>query len=89
MLLSPIRRVLSSMQQHHVRCLLTGGRACVFYGAAEFSRDVDLAIIADSENPARLRAALHHLAGQAVGVPPFERRYLEMGLVVHLRGRLQ
>ncbi len=24
-----------------------GGQACVFYGAAEFSRDTDLAILAD------------------------------------------
>jgi hypothetical protein len=28
-----------------VRALLMGGQACVFYGAAEFSRDTDLAIL--------------------------------------------
>lgn len=27
-----------------------GGQACVFYGAAEFSRDVDLAILAEPDN---------------------------------------
>jgi hypothetical protein len=27
-----------------------GGQACVFYGAAEFSRDTDLAILANSAN---------------------------------------
>jgi hypothetical protein len=27
------------MRAHHVRALLMGGQACVFYGAAEFSRD--------------------------------------------------
>jgi hypothetical protein len=27
-----------------------GGQACVFYGAAEFSRDTDLAILADTAN---------------------------------------
>ena len=29
------------MRMHGVRCLLMGGQACVFYGAAEFSRDTD------------------------------------------------
>ena len=32
-----------------------GGQACVFYGAAEFSRDTDLAILARSENLERLQ----------------------------------
>jgi hypothetical protein len=36
------------MRKHGVRCLLMGGQACVFYGAAEFSRDIDLALLADS-----------------------------------------
>ena len=30
------------MRAHRVRALLMGGQACVFYGAAEFSRDTDL-----------------------------------------------
>jgi hypothetical protein len=30
------------MAAHRVRALLMGGQACVFYGAAEFSRDTDL-----------------------------------------------
>lgn len=29
------------MRVHRVRALLMGGQACVFYGAAEFSRDGD------------------------------------------------
>jgi len=41
---NPIRKVLSSMRTHRVRALLMGGQACVFYGAAEFSRDTDFAI---------------------------------------------
>jgi len=45
---NPIRKVLSSMRAHRVRALLMGGQACVFYGAAEFSRDTDLAIVADA-----------------------------------------
>jgi hypothetical protein len=27
-----------------------GGQACVFYGAAQFSKDVDLALLASEEN---------------------------------------
>ena len=34
----PIWKVLSTMAEHQVRALLMGGQACVFYGAAEFSR---------------------------------------------------
>ena len=43
MIPNPIRKVLSSMRAHRVRALLLGGQACVFYGAAEFSRDIDFA----------------------------------------------
>jgi hypothetical protein len=39
------------MRGHRVQCLLMGGQACVFYGAAEFSRDTDLAILASAETP--------------------------------------
>jgi hypothetical protein len=37
------------MRAHRVRALLMGGQACVFYGAAEFSRDTDFAILAVAE----------------------------------------
>ena len=54
---NPIRTVLSSMRRHRVRCLLMGGQACVFYGAAEFSRDTDIVLLADPDNLERLRRA--------------------------------
>lgn len=38
-----------------------GGQACVFYGAAEFSRDTDLAILSSAENLECFRAALADL----------------------------
>jgi len=38
-----------------------GGQACVFYGAAEFSRDCDIVIVADDQNLLRLQAALDAL----------------------------
>jgi hypothetical protein len=40
-----------------------GGQACVFYGAAQLSRDVDLALQAEDANFMRLRAALDDGAG--------------------------
>ena len=52
-----------------------GGQACVFYGAAEFSRDTDLAILANSENLARLKNALEDLHATVIAVPPFEATY--------------
>jgi hypothetical protein len=58
------------MRAHRVRALLMGGQACVFYGAAEFSRDTDLAIVADPTNLARLRRALADLQAEVIAVPP-------------------
>lgn len=62
-----------------------GGQACVFYGAAEFSRDTDLAILADAANLARLRKALADLQAEPIAVPPFEIKYLRKGHAVHFR----
>jgi len=38
-----------------------GGQACVFYGAAQVSKDVDLVLLAEEENFSRLLAALQQL----------------------------
>lgn len=62
-----------------------GGQACVFYGAAEFSRDTDLAILANSENVAKLKSALEDLQATVIAVPPFEAKYLRKGHAVHFR----
>jgi len=56
-----------------------GGQACVFYGAAEFSRDTDLAILASPENLTRLQKALKDLKAEVIAVPPFEMKYLRKG----------
>jgi len=84
---NPIRKVLSSMRAHRVRALLMGGQACVFYGAAEFSRDTDLAIVADAANLVRLRRALDALQAEVIAVPPFELKYLCRGHAIHFRCR--
>jgi hypothetical protein len=64
-----------------------GGQACVLYGAAEFSRDTDLAILASPPNLVRLRRALADLQADVIAVPPFERRYLVKGHAIHFRCR--
>ena len=66
---NPILKVLSSIRAHRVRALLMGARACVFYGAAEFSRDTDLAILANSENLVKLKNALEDLQATVIAVP--------------------
>jgi hypothetical protein len=73
------------MQKNGVACLLMGGQACVVYGAAEFSRDIDLAISSDSENLGRLQSALDELQAECIAIPPFEQRFLESGQAVHFR----
>ncbi len=62
-----------------------GGQACVVYGAAEFSRDIDLALACDPSNLTRLRAALEDLQADCIAVPPLEARFLEAGHAVHFR----
>jgi hypothetical protein len=62
-----------------------GGQACVLYGAAEFSRDTDFAILASAANLSRLRAALAELQAEVIAVPPFDLKYLRKGHAVHFR----
>lgn len=62
-----------------------GGQACVLYGAAEFSRDVDIVIPPDDQNLDRFRLALAELEAQPIAVPPFEADYLKRGHAVHFR----
>ena len=87
MILSPIRKVLSSIGRHQVRALLMGGQACILYGGAEFSRDIDFAILASEENLTQLRACLDELDAEVIAVPPFSREYLERGHAIHFRCR--
>jgi hypothetical protein len=73
------------MAAHRVQALLMGGQACVFYGAAEFSRDTDLLILADAGNLQRLDAALRELQAKCIAVPPYGVEYLERGHAIHFR----
>lgn len=62
-----------------------GGQACILYGAAEFSRDIDFAILASEDNLIHLKACLDDLDAEVIAVPPFSLEYLERGHAVHFR----
>jgi hypothetical protein len=62
-----------------------GGQACVFYGAAQVSKDVDFVLLAEEANYRRLREALQHLRAQRIAVPPFDPSALARGHAVHFR----
>ena len=64
-----------------------GGQACVLYGAAEFSRDTDIAVLAEADNLRQLAVALDRLQAEPIAVPPFEAKYLLQGHAVHFRCR--
>ena len=62
-----------------------GGQACVFYGAAQVSKDVDLVLPANTGNFQRLETALETLQARRVAVPPFDPAGLARGHAVHFR----
>ncbi len=84
---NPILKVLSELNQSDVLYLLMGGQACVLYGAAEFSRDTDIAVLSEADNLRRLAIALDRLRAEPIAVPPFEAKYLLRGHAVHFRCR--
>lgn len=82
---NPIRKVLSILRSHRVQFLLMGGQACVFYGAAEFSRDTDILFLAETENVRKLSQALDALHAECIAVPSFSTEFLKRGHAVHFR----
>jgi hypothetical protein len=62
-----------------------GGQACVFYGAAEFSRDTDIAVLAERENLDRILSAMADLSAEVIAVPQFNVEFLKRGHAVHFR----
>jgi hypothetical protein len=73
------------MQKNGVQALLMGGQACVFYGAAQVSRDVDVLLLAEPGNFARLQRALAALQARRIAVPRFDPELLARGHAVHFR----
>ncbi len=84
---NPILKVLSELNRNDVLYLLMGGQACVLYGAAEFSRDTDIAVLPEADNLRQLAVALDRLQADPIAVPPFEAKYLLKGHAVHFRCR--
>jgi hypothetical protein len=82
---TPIRQVLSTMQANGVQALLMGGQACVFYGAAQVSKDIDFIVLADAENFVRLHASLSQLQARRIAIPRFDPGLLDRGHAVHFR----
>lgn len=70
-----------------MQALLMGGQACVFYGAAQFSRDVDLVLKASDDNFSQLLAAFAELNASRIAVPRFDPALLARGHAVHFRCR--
>jgi hypothetical protein len=85
---SPIAKVLSTLKKHRVRALLMDGQACIVYGAAEFSRDIDLAVLATDKNLQLLRAALAELQAIPIFVPALGKEVLLQGHASHFRARV-
>ncbi len=73
------------MRTSGAQTLLMGGQACVFYGAAEFSRNIDFAVLCDADSLSRVQNALHELQARVIAVPPFELKYLQRGHAIHFR----
>ena len=82
---NPILRVLSTFNKSDVKALLIGGQACIIYGAAEFSRDSDFAVLADPDNLSKLQNAINELHGELIYFPEFKIEYLQKGHAVHFR----
>jgi hypothetical protein len=66
-----------------------GGQACVLYGAAEFSRDLDLLVLINRDNLACVVAGLNDLLAQPIAVPvtqpPLSPDLLMRGHAFHFR----
>ncbi len=85
MSLSPIPKVLSIFLKHKVQALLIGGQACILYGAAEFSRDIDLAVMVSLKNLKDLKKALEELDAERVFYPALSKEVLLRGHACHFR----
>lgn len=87
MIPTPIQRALATLREFEVPTLLIGGQACILYGGAEFSRDLDLMLAADPSALPSLERALAALEADLVAVPPLNADLLERGHAVHFRCR--
>ncbi len=85
MTLSPIPKALSTFLKHKINALLIGGQACIIYGAAEFSRDIDFAVMVSAQNLDKLKIALNELEAERIFVPDLSEDVLMRGHACHFR----
>ena len=85
MTLSPIPKALSTFFKHKAKALLIGGQACILYGAAEFSRDIDLVVMISPENLKDISTALEELEAERVFYPVLSEDVLLRGHACHFR----
>ena len=62
-----------------------GGQACVFYGAAQFSKDIDFLVSDEEENISKLDFALKQLQAKRVSFVPFDQSALHRGHAANFR----
>jgi hypothetical protein len=62
-----------------------GGQACILYGAAEFSRDLDLLININKKNIEGIQEALKGLEAETIFVPELNYDVLNRGHSCHFR----
>lgn len=84
---SSIPKVLSTFLKHRLKALLIGGQACILYGAAEFSRDVDFALMVSPENLKGLKNLLKELDAERIFYPDLSEEVLLKGHACHFRCR--
>jgi len=82
---SPIPKVLSVFFKHQVKALLIGGQACIIYGGAEFSRDLDFSLLVTLENIENLKEALEELEAEQIFLPDLSEEVLLRGHACHFR----
>lgn len=85
MIRSPIPRVLSTFSKHQVKALLIGGQACIIYGGAEFSRDLDFSLLVTIKNIENLKNALEELGAEQIFLPDLSEEVLLRGHACHFR----
>ena len=79
-----MRRLFRSFERSGVDSLLVSGQACVLYGAATFSEDIDLWIRPTSENAGRFLRALARCRARVDRLtPPLSPRLLRRGHGFH------
>lgn len=71
---STVNTILSAFRRHNVQYLLMGGQACILYGGAEFSRDTDIALLANTDNMGKVTVALLDLGLSGRGEQMFTIR---------------